>query len=101
MLDTAGNGITGIDRQKAKALGQLLLNNNKNYENTQDNYIDDDDVGYSKNENRDKMNWENYQNQDGASVMELIALNARHKKYMQQNDGNYYYYKQDYGIRLN
>ncbi|XP_076303603.1 uncharacterized protein LOC143221875 [Lasioglossum baleicum] len=65
MHDNAGNGMTRRDRKKAKALGQLLLNNvpNRNYENIQDDYIEDDD-DYTKNGNRQKMNWADFQNED-------------------------------------
>ncbi|XP_012137030.2 uncharacterized protein LOC105662033 [Megachile rotundata] len=67
-------------QKKAKALGRLLMNNaaSKNYDDIQDDYIDEDD-DYWTGVNRKKMKWEDYRNEDGASVMELIALNARHK----------------------
>nr|XP_012137030.1 PREDICTED: uncharacterized protein LOC105662033 [Megachile rotundata] len=67
-------------QKKAKALGRLLMNNaaSKNYDDIQDDYIDEDD-DYWIGVNRKKMKWEDYRNEDGASVMELIALNARHK----------------------
>ncbi|XP_076662095.1 uncharacterized protein LOC143365629 [Halictus rubicundus] len=90
--DNGGNGMTKRDQKKAKALGRLLLNSvsSRTDEDTQDDYIEDDDDDYTKDANKRRMNWEDYQNEDGASVMELIALNARHKKYMSQNDDYFY-----------
>ncbi|XP_078039524.1 uncharacterized protein LOC144471405 [Augochlora pura] len=90
----AKNGMTRRNQKKAKALGRLLLNNvsKKNEEDNQDDYLEDDDDDYSKNENRKKMNWEEYRNEDGgASVMELVALNVRHKTNMQLGLDNDYF----------
>ena len=72
-------------QKKAKVLGRLLRNNVwiKNYEDIQDDYMEDED-DYSINMSRKKMKWEDFRNEDGASVMELIALNARHKTNMRQ-----------------
>lgn len=83
MPDNAGNVATREDQKKAKSSGKALLFN-------QDDDIEDDDEDYAMSENRNRINWENYQNEDGASVMELVALNARHEKYMREK-GRYYY----------
>ncbi|XP_015438398.1 PREDICTED: uncharacterized protein LOC107193465 [Dufourea novaeangliae] len=92
--DNAINVLSRTKQKKAKALGRLLLNNvsNKNDEDFQDDYIEDEGDDYSEDENRNKMNWEDYQNEDGATVMELIALDARHKKHMRQTSKNDYLY---------
>ncbi|XP_034186305.2 uncharacterized protein LOC117607127 [Osmia lignaria lignaria] len=76
-------------QKKAKVLGRLLRNNIwiKNYEDIQDDYMEDED-DYSINMSRKKMKWEDFRNEDGASVMELIALNARHKTNMHQARNN-------------
>ncbi|CAK9811006.1 hypothetical protein ANTPLA_LOCUS6768 [Anthophora plagiata] len=68
-------------QKKIKALRRLLLNriSKKDDEDIQDDYIEDDDDDYSRGVNKKKMNWDDFQNEDGASVMELIALNVRHK----------------------
>ncbi|XP_076246506.1 uncharacterized protein LOC143186683 [Calliopsis andreniformis] len=82
--DNRKKGLSKGKQRKVKALGHLLQNNisNKSKDDPQDDYIDDDDDTYWNSVNRKKMNWEDYQNQDGASIMELIALNTRHKTYM-------------------
>lgn len=74
-------GMSKGKQKKAKVLGRLLMINaaSKNYEDIQDDYVEDEDDDYSKGLSKKKMNWENYQNEDGASVLELIALNTRHK----------------------
>lgn len=89
--DNGNKGLSNGKQKKAKALGRLLLNNvsNKNDEDIQDDYIDDDDGDYSDGVNKKKMNWEDYQNEDGSSIMELIALNTRHKTYMQRDESFY------------
>ncbi|XP_054014269.1 uncharacterized protein LOC128895570 isoform X2 [Hylaeus anthracinus] len=76
-------GVPRGKQKKAKELGRLLLNNDstRKYEDIHDDYFDDDDDDYFKGANVKKMNWEDYQNEDGPSVMELIALDARHKKH--------------------
>lgn len=68
-------------QRKAKVLGRLLMNNaaNRNDEDVQDDYIEEEVDDYFRGVNKKKMNWEAFQNEDGSSVMELIALNARHK----------------------
>ncbi|XP_017789803.1 PREDICTED: uncharacterized protein LOC108572121 [Habropoda laboriosa] len=85
---SANNGNTDTKRdiprgkqKKIKALRRLLLNgiSNQNNEDIQDDYGEDEDDDYSKGVNKKKMNWDDFQNEDGASVMELIALNVRHK----------------------
>ncbi|XP_076639989.1 uncharacterized protein LOC143351848 [Colletes latitarsis] len=92
--DHAGNDASRGKQKKVKALGFLLMNNDstKNYEDIQDDYVADEDDDYSKGVNGKKMNWEDYENEDGASVMELIALDARHKKHRRTayDDGNLY-----------
>ncbi|XP_033340932.2 uncharacterized protein LOC117228939 [Megalopta genalis] len=93
--DHARNGISRRNLTKAQVLGRLLLSNvsKKNEKDVQDDYIeDDDDDDYSKHKNIKKMNWEDYRNEDGASVMELVALNTRHKMYMQLGLDNDYLY---------
>ncbi|XP_076686463.1 uncharacterized protein LOC143378522 [Andrena cerasifolii] len=84
------NMLIGIQR-KAKVLGRLLLNNGsgKNDNDIQDDYVEDEDDDYSYGVNKKKLNWEDYQNEDGASIMELIALNTRHKTYMQPDEYPY------------
>ncbi|CAL7943796.1 unnamed protein product [Xylocopa violacea] len=64
---------------------------NKNDEDIQDDYAEDED-DYFKGVNKNIMNWDDYRNVDGASVMELIALNARHKTnvYPTHNDQHPY-----------
>ncbi|XP_043258820.1 uncharacterized protein LOC122401027 [Colletes gigas] len=92
--DHAGNDMSRGKQKKAKALGFLLMNNDstKNYEDIQDDYVAYEDDDYSKGVNGKKMNWEDYENEDGASVMELIVLDARHKKHRRTayDDGNLY-----------
>nr|XP_031830624.1 uncharacterized protein LOC116426172 [Nomia melanderi] len=92
--DDLTNGMSKKNQRKANTLRRLLLNNvsNKNYEDIQDNYIEDDDDDYFKNLNKKKMNWDDYQNDDGASVMELVALDVRHKKHMREDSQNDYLY---------
>lgn len=86
--DNVGKGMPIGKQRKAKVLGRLLLNNGsgKNDKDIQDDYVDDEDDDYSYRVNKKKMNWEDYQNEDGASIMELIALNARHKTYVQPDE---------------
>ena len=83
--DNVGKGMPIEKQSKAKVLRRLLLNNGsgKNDKDIQDDYVEDEDDDYSYGVNKKKMNWEDYQNEDGASIMELIALNMRHKTYMQ------------------
>lgn len=86
-----GNGslnreLSRAKQKKAKELRRLLMLNasNKRVEEDQDYYDFDQDDDYYKRANKQKMKWEDYQNEDGASVMELIALNDRHKNYYNQ-----------------
>ena len=86
--DNVGEG-TPIGKQRmAKVLGRLLLNNGsgKIDKDIRDDYVEDEDDDYSYRVNKKKMNWEDYRNEDGATIMELIALNARHKTYMQPDE---------------
>lgn len=92
--DNARTVLSKGKQKKAKALGRLLLKNDsvmKHHEDIQDDYVEDEDDDYSKGVNKKKMNWEDYQNEDGASVMELIALNARHKKHKRRAHKEYLY----------
>ena len=86
--DNVGKGMLIGKQRKAKVLGRLLLNSGsgKNDEDIQDDYAEDEDDDYSYGVNKKKLNWEDYQNEDGPSIMELIALNARHKTYMQPDE---------------
>ena len=86
--DNVGKGMPIGKQRKLKVLARLLLNNGsgKNDKDIQDDYVEDEDDDYSYGINKKKMNWEDYQNEDGASIMELIALNVRHKTYIHPDE---------------
>ncbi|XP_016917938.2 uncharacterized protein LOC108001452 [Apis cerana] len=80
-------------RKKANVLGRLLINSvsNKSDEYDYDN-LDDDHL---KDADNDEINWDNeFLNENGPSIMELIVLNEKHRKKLYPNlsphDDEYY-----------
>lgn len=80
-------------RKKANVLGRLLINSvsNKSDEYDYDN-LDDDHL---KDADNDEINWDDeFLNENGPSIMELIVLNEKHRKKLYPNlsphDDEYY-----------